>query len=516
MKKKIAFFMAAGMLFTAACSDTHEISQIETSAEMTAAPTAQSEEAAGEGSAVEESATEQEKQSPASSDVDSQINIIAQNYDRIIEECFYSGEIYPGTAFAVTDLNRDGRLELLVTSMQGTGAFSLTYFFEISEDYSSLEGLMTNLSEPVDGIGDFLMNKIPETDIAVYDCYMKDGQYYYLVENYGSGGWDFKQLAYYSYSIGDGVTRDYLGGCEIEAKLDEDQNTIKNAWLHGPDDILFESYEEYSAYLNSYWSDYEKQPSCEVRWMDFDSDFAGALAESYNAFKTDSEAESSVTYDYRSFFGSFYGDEDFIIKTNPYEVFLEDYKKAVQEPVDTWYYGPDNDYGDDVPEGTVGLITQGLSDRSAYALYDIDGDGVSEFFLGGPWDDEVQLTGVVTMHGADYKVVFSAWSRRFVKYLGEGYFYAAGSSGAFEHVVGLYKYNGKTKCMDLICQLLTKNEDENGADYFYYEGTGGENRTDVLYTGEEASAAFDKQYEALQGLNNELLNVEWTEFNYKE
>lgn len=209
--------------------------------------------------------------------------------------------------------------------------------------------------------------------------------------------------------------------------------------------------------------------------------------------------------------------ETSIDASDPYSEFLEDYKKAVQDPQDTWYYGPGVEYDVLPPDGTVGLITQGLSETMSYTLYDLDGDGVEELLIGGVWQDEyVDLIGVVTMDGDDYKIVFAGWERRSVIYLGEGYFYAAGSSSAFAHVSGLYEYNGNDKCMDLICMLYSENEEQDDEVYEYYEGVGGEDMSDVIYTGNEALETFEKKYEELQGLNNELLDAEWVEFSFKE
>ena len=243
-----------------------------------------------------------------SSDVDSQLEIIAQDFDRISSVYFGEYDPYPGTSFAVADLNHNGRLEFIITSIQGSGAYSYTFFYEISEDYSTLERLMVNGIDEPDSSGDFLMALDREDPVVLYACYMKDGEYYYLLEDYVSGGWSYKLLLYYSYSFGNGVTRDFIGGCELSAEREDGLTTV-NTWLHGPSNIYFESDEAYLEHLENYWSDYEKVDSCEIKWMSYgdDIDVASAVSESYYAFNPDSEVEATITYDYHYFFDSFYG-----------------------------------------------------------------------------------------------------------------------------------------------------------------------------------------------------------------
>lgn len=203
-------------------------------------------------------------------------------------------------------------------------------------------------------------------------------------------------------------------------------------------------------------------------------------------------------------------------ESNPYRAFIEDYKASMIAPDSAWYYGPGvDDETEQVPDGVVGLPRQGLSAELDYILFDIDGDGVEELIIGGVYMDTVEVIGVVTMIGDEYKIVFAGWSRRYVEYLGEGYFYAAGSGGATNHLAGIYKYDGESKCVNLICLLESEDEMSDDAKYYFYEGAGGENMTDVIYTGQDAVNAFDRELEAVQGLNNELLDAEWMTETFK-
>ena len=297
MKKKIAVFLAAGLLLSvAACSKAPEESQKET----TVTSTTQS----------EETAPVTEEQNRNSSDAGSQMEIIAQSYKFIRSDYLYYAEGYPDASFAVTDLNHNGRLEIIVTAIEETGIFSNTFFYEISEDYSSLERLKVSGKDQSDIAGDFLMSSDNEDHAISYDCYLKDGEYYYLLEDLASNGWNYKFVMYYSYNFTDGVTRNFIGGCEFNAEKGEDITTV-NTWLHGPDNTYFDSDEAYLEHLNSYWSGYERLDSCEVMWMKFteDTNFPEAIAESYNAFNPNSGTQTSITYDYHFFFDSIFGED---------------------------------------------------------------------------------------------------------------------------------------------------------------------------------------------------------------
>ena len=299
MKKKIAAFMAAGMLMTVtSCARAPEESSTESQTETTVTTTAQSEE------------TAPETQTQFSSDVHSQMEIIVRNYDYICSDFYIFTEAYPSAVFAVTDLNHNGRLEIIVSSIQGSGAFSKTNFYEISEDYSTLEKLKIDGVDESDDAGDFLEYINSENLVSLYDCYLKNGEYYYLLKDYASAGWDYKYQMYYSYSFGNGVTRNIMGGCALSAEYEDGIAVVKTR-LYGPANTLFESDEAYMEHMDSFWSEYERQDPCEVKWMVFvdGMNFAGAVDESYNAFNPHSELESSVTYDYHYYFDSVYGDD---------------------------------------------------------------------------------------------------------------------------------------------------------------------------------------------------------------
>ena len=79
-------------------------------------------------------------------------------------------------SYAVTDLDRNGRMEVIALSTQGTGHFSTGSCWELSEDFRSLNKCISNLGED-----EFW----PELTVNEADCYHDDGGniYYYIFED---------------------------------------------------------------------------------------------------------------------------------------------------------------------------------------------------------------------------------------------------------------------------------------------------------------------------------------------
>ena len=77
----------------------------------------------------------QEEQPAPSAEPADQVKLIAENRDLwLVTE----GNEAEETQYAVTDLDENGRLELIATITEGSGQFSATKFWEVSEDHSEL------------------------------------------------------------------------------------------------------------------------------------------------------------------------------------------------------------------------------------------------------------------------------------------------------------------------------------------------------------------------------------------
>ena len=70
------------------------------------------------------------------SDPAEQVKLIAENRDLWLSADPQQADLMQ---YAVSDMDENGRLELISTVMEGTGRFSTTRFYEVSEDFSKLE-----------------------------------------------------------------------------------------------------------------------------------------------------------------------------------------------------------------------------------------------------------------------------------------------------------------------------------------------------------------------------------------
>ncbi len=74
----------------------------------------------------------------------SQLGIMADNMDIWYHEPDYADDLY---CFAVTNLDLDDRLELIVANYGGTGEYTYSHFYEINESYDGLTECETNFAE---------------------------------------------------------------------------------------------------------------------------------------------------------------------------------------------------------------------------------------------------------------------------------------------------------------------------------------------------------------------------------
>ena len=101
-----------------------------------------------------------------------QMKIIAENMAMWTEELEYADEVYK---YAITDLDENGRYEIIVSNMGGTGLYTYSRFFEVNETYDGLNECSTDFIEG-DSQPDFIANHW----MAYID---EDGQYHYVVQD---------------------------------------------------------------------------------------------------------------------------------------------------------------------------------------------------------------------------------------------------------------------------------------------------------------------------------------------
>lgn len=235
---------------------------------------------------------------------DSQPELIADWYDVLTD---YVNKEMSGPFFhriAITDLNHNGRLEIMISSIQGSGHCSDTAMFEVDENYSSLIQLKAKGNSDLAWDSDLDRNG----DFVSYDdfcCYKKGDRYYYPVENFGSGGWDSKQDSLCSYTFDGGINNSQIVRYILSA--DSPGNKLIHVYLYDSDNALIPDENDYRDILNNYWNDYEKYSTVSVKWVVYPESKEESLTSIQESFDGYSEKEFRKT-DYFQDFRSVYGD----------------------------------------------------------------------------------------------------------------------------------------------------------------------------------------------------------------
>lgn len=167
--------------------------------------------------------------------------------------CFNAGdedegldEIYSNNRqYMISDLNQNGRLEVVRILPYGAGGFMETAVFEVSEDGESLVTYKNNEENPMELGGPGVM----ETD-----CYFdkKAEIYYYTSENEtNANGWEFGNAPGRFYLKGDAYKEDYMEAYRTIRKRDE-----KITYRRGEKKI---SKSEYERIEKQFWQGLEKK-----------------------------------------------------------------------------------------------------------------------------------------------------------------------------------------------------------------------------------------------------------------
>ncbi len=210
---------------------------------------------------------------PDPSSEESQLEFLNETYD------FWIGAVegVDHPVFCVTDLDRNGRLELILSYTEGSGYFSYSSIFEVSEAFDAIEEVDTSA-----------MEETSEPDLAFYDKYLcveEDGKYYYIVEDVVRNGYA-ESVFYKQYiCLEDGTISSELIG-SIEARIEQQ---------HGEDVLKTKYYDDEGrtvsrtafADLDTNWfSDDAEWSAIRFGWTELadNGDNAEGLAASYELF----------------------------------------------------------------------------------------------------------------------------------------------------------------------------------------------------------------------------------------
>ena len=177
----------------------------------------------------------------------------------------------PYFRYAVTDMDGNGRLEILSTWMYGNGFGSFTNLYEVNEDMDALEEVTVDQ-------GDFM----PDFDMAqAAPIYLEDGRYYIIVPDYNRAGWEHEETAVVSACLEDGqLTLEKLGTSETTNYEDGSSDT---EYYDVDGDSISER--DYLKLPSQYWPDVSggKMTFAWITYED-DQDVYEQLLASWNGF----------------------------------------------------------------------------------------------------------------------------------------------------------------------------------------------------------------------------------------
>lgn len=204
-----------------------------------------------------------------------QLTIMAENADMWTKDYESMGEV---VHYAVMDLDRNGRQELIVSGIGGTGLYTTNRIYEINEDY---EGLTECILEFEDGV---------EPDLAydTWETYMdEDYQFHYVVIDvernnpYGS----YEQI--FDMILQNGIVKTTL--IASKETIIEDGEILPFIYRDSAGNVITE--EEYKNAVTNYFAGYEKSLH-NIGWQNIEElgqdmkEIRNQLEESYNIFWT--------------------------------------------------------------------------------------------------------------------------------------------------------------------------------------------------------------------------------------
>lgn len=199
-----------------------------------------------------------------SNEVEQQLKVIADHYEEWKRDEYAT--IY---GYAITDFNHNGRLEIVASSLEGSGLYTYTDIYEVTEDYKDIKLWETDYEE-----GESQVDIMDDSEInAYYDA--ATNTYHYLMYDYirvnATEGIEGKRDIVFK----DGkIIQNYLASNRVVVL--DDENT-QNEYTNASGDIITE--EEYNSIENEVYKDFAESV-IEINFiMNDDADFENINSE---------------------------------------------------------------------------------------------------------------------------------------------------------------------------------------------------------------------------------------------
>lgn len=217
-----------------------------------------------------------ETEAPTAPDLSSpqeQIKLLLRQMDTWLVHSEGASDTY---YYAVTDLDRNGRLEIVAASTQGTGIYTYGTVHEVSADYTDVQECMTPCKEDGD-LPEIIMDSTP----AAYDA--DSGYYDYLFTNDTRNGAAEHYQSIVAVRLQNGVLTCTTLANSYDHWIDEGQEEHEYAVPSG-DGFMQVSAEQYASTMSDYQA--ERQGfTANFQWFTPDSEITETvLTSSWETF----------------------------------------------------------------------------------------------------------------------------------------------------------------------------------------------------------------------------------------
>lgn len=217
---------------------------------------------------------------PDPSDPAAQITLLmnAVNTWRVVNN-FSGAETY---YYTVTDLDQNGRLEILAASTQGTGFYTYGVLYEVSADFASIQECITPCMEDGGDLPELIMNSAP----AAYD--EDTGTFDYLFTNDTRNGAAEYYQSIVAVRLQNGVLSCTTLANSYDHYIDEGIEEHEYAVLSG-DVRLPATASDYAAVISNYQAD-RVGFTAQFEWFNFGSEVnESVLQSSWDVFRASLE-----------------------------------------------------------------------------------------------------------------------------------------------------------------------------------------------------------------------------------
>ncbi len=217
--------------------------------------------------------------------------------------------------YAVTDLDENGRLEMIASQVEGSGQFSSNHFYEVSEDFTSLQPVeytygMEHSEPDLGGLTRLRCYRIPGDNVyIVNDVIRLNADEVYDVQDYiclKNGSVNVEDLAW-CMMLGPGYTGDSFGRTQVY-------------YYEGGDNGGNIDVGTYINYCDSFFEPYERLV-CTLGWTEVGADekddaLLKTVTDSWNGFKLEADdlVFDNLKYDPASYLPS---DQKIVVGDEP-------------------------------------------------------------------------------------------------------------------------------------------------------------------------------------------------------